>query len=65
MGLYGSRVYKAFIDSGFKMDPKLKQEAIEQIMRTHGVDEQTARSALNDLVIPKAKNINASIYHQF
>lgn len=59
MGLYGTRVYKAFIDSGFKMDPKLKQEAIEQIMRTHGVDEQTARSALNDLVIPKAKNKDA------
>jgi len=59
MGLYGSRVYKAFIDSGFKMDPKLKQEAIEQIMRQHGVDEQTARSALNDLVIPRAKNKDA------
>ena len=59
MGLYGSRVYKAFIDGGFKMDPKLKQEAIEQIMRQHGVDEQTARSALNDLVIPRAKNKDA------
>ena len=59
MGLYGTRVYKAFIDGGFKMDPKLKEEAIEQIMRTHGVDEQTARSALNDLVIPKAKNKDA------
>jgi hypothetical protein len=59
MGLYGTRVYKAFIDGGFKMDPKLKQEAIEQIMRQHGVDEQTARSALNDLVIPRAKNKDA------
>jgi len=59
MGLYGSRVYKAFIDGGFKMDPKLKQEAVEQIMRQHGVDEQTAKSAFNDLVIPKAKNKDA------
>ena len=45
IGIYGTRVYKAFMDDGAflkNLDPKLKQEAINEIKKVTGFDDNTA-----------------------
>ena len=45
IGIYGTRVYRAFMDDGTflkNLDPKLKQEAIDQIKKVTGFDDKTS-----------------------
>ena len=45
IGIYGTRVYRAFMDDGTylkNLDPKLKEAAINEIKKVTGFDEETA-----------------------
>ncbi len=56
VGTYGTRVYKAYIDKSFKVDPSFQKAAIEELQSTAGLSENEARLAFNQLLNPGPKN---------
>ena len=55
-GLYGARAYKAMTDKGFKVDPKLREDAIREIQEKLGVSRTQAEDAFSKLENPGPKN---------
>ena len=55
-GLYGSRIYRAFINKNYKLDPKFEADAVEEIAGAFGVNSERARYALLKTINTQAKN---------
>ena len=55
-GLYGSRIYRAFINKNYKLDPKFEADAVEEIASAFGVNSEKARYALIKTINTQAKN---------
>jgi uncharacterized protein YciW len=55
-GLYGTRVYKAIVDKGYKINPDYKKKALTEIENTYGVDPREANEMFEGLINPGPKN---------
>ena len=55
-GLYGTRIYRAFLNKGYQMDDSFRKQAVEEIQKVFGVTSQKANLALNKLINGGAKN---------
>ena len=58
-GLYGTRVYKAIVDKGYKINPEYKAKALKEIETTYGVDPREANEMFEGLINPGPKNKNS------
>ena len=59
LGLYGTRVYRAFLDGGQylkNLDPKIKQDAINEIKKVTGFDDERANFVWNNMTVRGSKS---------
>ena len=56
VGTYGTRAYKAYIDKGYKVDPKFRDDAIEELQSKLALSNNEAKATFNELLNPGPKN---------